>query len=255
MTETDNRTRAATRPRTSTLDRPTLIRLAATEYDRVTEMLAGLTAQDWTQPTECPGWDVRAMAGHVLGMTEMAASAREMVRQQRTAGKRVEKGIDALTALQVEEHAELTPQQVVDGLRRAGPRAARTRRRTPGLIRRLRMPEPEVVGGTPETWTFGFLIDTVLTRDPWMHRIDIARATGHELHLTADHDGVLVADVVTEWAGRHGQPCQLRLTGPVGGSWTFGTGGPALTLDAVDFCRTLARREPASGLLATEVPF
>lgn len=40
-----------------------------------------------------------------------------------------------------------------------------------------------------------------------MHRIDISRATGRPLTLTADHDGVLVADVVHEWAGRHGTPC------------------------------------------------
>jgi uncharacterized protein (TIGR03083 family) len=255
MTQTGPRMRAATRPRTSTLDRATLMRLAATEYERVTAMLAGLTAQDWARPTECPGWDVRAMAGHVLGMAEMAASIRESVRQQRVAGKRDEEGIDALTALQVEEHADLTAQQVVDGLRRVGPRAARARRRTPGLIRRLRLPERQVVGGTPEAWTFGFLIDTILTRDPWMHRIDIARATGREPHLTADHDAVLVADVVTEWAARHGRPCQLRLTGPAGGSWTFGTGGQGLELDAIDFCRTLSRREHGEGLLDTEVPF
>ena len=43
--------------------------------------------------------------------------------------------------------------------------------------------------------------------------------------LTADHDGVIVADVVAEWARRHGQPYQLKLTGPAGGSWTSGTGG------------------------------
>ena len=255
MTETDHRTRAATRPRTSTLDRPTLMRLAGTEYERFTTMLAGLSAQDWARPTECPGWDVRAMAGHILGMAEMAASVRESVRQQRAAGKRAEKGIDALTAVQVEEHADLTPEELVERLRRTGPRAARARRRTPGLIRRLRMPELQPIGGIPEAWTMGFLIDTILTRDPWMHRIDIARAAGRELHLTADHDGVLVADVVTEWANRHGQPCQLRLTGSVGGRWTFGTGGPALALDAVEFCRTVSGREPASGLLAVAVPF
>jgi uncharacterized protein (TIGR03083 family) len=231
------------------------MRLAATEYERVTAMLAGLAADDWSRPTECPGWDVRAMAGHVLGMAEMAASVREMVRQQRAAGRREEEGIDALTALQVEEHANLTPQQVVDGLRRVGPRAARTRGRTPGMIRRLRLPEPELVGGTPETWTIGFLIDTILTRDPWMHRIDISRATGREPFLTVDHDAVLVADVVIEWAARHGNPCQLRLAGPAGGSWTFGSGGPALEIDAVDFCRTVSGRAPATGLLATAVPF
>jgi hypothetical protein len=75
------------------------------------------------------------------------------------------------------------------------------------------------------------------------------------MHLTADHDGALVADVVTEWAGRHGQPCSVRLTGPAGGTWTFGAGGSEVEMDAVDFCRTLSGRGSASGLLETAVPF
>ena len=62
-----------------------------------------------------------------------------------------------------------------------------------------------------------------------MHRIDTAEATGRPLVLTAEHDGVLVADVVTEWAGRHGAPFTLQLTGPAGGSWSAGTGGEELT--------------------------
>lgn len=55
----------------------------------------------------------------------------------------------------------------------------------------------------------GYLIDTIMTRDSWMHRIDVARATGAGLLLTADHDGHIVGDVVAEWAGRHGAPYQL----------------------------------------------
>jgi hypothetical protein len=61
----------------------------------------------------------------------------------------------------------------------------------------------------------------IITRDPWMHRLDLARATGQDLVLTADHDGVMVADVVAE--RRHGQPYRLELTGPAGGSWRSGT--------------------------------
>jgi hypothetical protein len=86
-----------------------------------------------------------------------------------------------------------------------------------------------------------------------MHRIDISRATGRSPVLTAEHDGVLVADVVTEWAQRHGEACVLTLTGPAGGHWTFGAGGRDITQDAVEFCRGLSGRgEPA---LDTEVPF
>lgn len=101
----------------------------------------------------------------------------------------------------------------------------------------------------------GYLIDVILTRDPWMHRTDIAEATGAPLVLTAEHDGILVDDVVKEWAARHGQPCTLVLAGPAGGSWSFGTGGPRLQTDAVQFCRGLSGRGPAEGLLAIEVPF
>jgi hypothetical protein len=75
-----------------------------------------------------------------------------------------------------------------------------------------------------------------------MHRIDIVRATGAHHELTADHDGVIVADVVTEWARRHGQPAHLQLTDPAGGEWTFGTAGPTLELDATDFCTTASGR-------------
>jgi len=115
------------------------------------------------------------------------------------------------------------------------------------------MPQLQAVGGVEEAWTLGFLIDVILTRDTWMHRVDIARATDQPLHLTAEHDGVLVDDIVREWAGRHGSACTLTLTGPAGGTWSWGTGGNELELDAVEFCRGLSGRgEPALG---TEVPF
>jgi len=245
----------STHPRTSTLDRETLLRLAPTEYERFTSLLEALSEQDWSRPTDCPDWDVRAMAGHVLGMTEMASSLRELIRQQGAAKKQGGVPIDALTAVQVEKNALLSTTELIARFAEISPRAVRARRRVPGFIRRRGLPDAENVGGHPETWTVGFLIDTILTRDPWMHRIDISRATGRVPVLSSDHDAVLVADVVDEWAIRHGKPCSLRLTGDGGGSWTFGHGGPTLELDAIEFCRTVAGRESARGLLATQVPF
>jgi uncharacterized protein (TIGR03083 family) len=253
MTKPD--TRSTAQPRRSALDREVAMRLAATEYDRFLELLRSLSPEDWARPTDCPAWNVREEAAHCLGMAEMAASVRENARQNMTAMRRGGV-IDALTGLQVEERRDMTPEQIIARYAEVGPRAARGRRRTPALMRRLRLPASMcVVGGEPERWTLGFLVDTILTRDPWMHRIDIARATGRDLVLTPDHDGVIVADVVAEWAGRHGADCTLSLTGPAGGRWTFGAGGPEIELDAVEFCRTLSRRAPATGLLDVEVPF
>lgn len=252
---------AATTPRRSALDREVAMRLAATEYDRFVDQLRALAPQDWSARTECPAWDVRQMATHSLGMAEMAGSLRVQLHQTRAAEKAAKASgapmIDELTALQVRERDALTPQQVIASFEKWGPRAAKGRRRTPGFLRSRRMPGDQPVGpGSPgEPWTLGYLIDVILTRDTWMHRVDIARAVGREPVLTAAHDGVLVDDVVREWGQRHGQPCTLVLTGPAGGSWTFGSGGHELSTDAVDFCRSVSGRDPLPGLLGTPVPF
>jgi hypothetical protein len=106
-----------------------------------------------------------------------------------------------------------------------------------------------------EKWTLGYLVDIIYLRDAWMHRVDTARATGGDLVLTAEHDGRIIADVVAEWARRHGQPFTLELTGVAGGAFTAGGGGEAFVIDAVEFCSLLAGRGEATGLLATIVPF
>jgi uncharacterized protein (TIGR03083 family) len=237
------------------LPRETAMRLAAAEYQRFLELLQSLDADDWTKPTECAGWDVRAMAAHALGMVEMAASMRDGARQRRLAHRRGGVFIDALTAVQVDERQRMTPAQIMDRFAARAPKAAKGRRRTPSLIRQRPMPERQEVGGREEEWTLGYLIDIILTRDPWMHRVDIVRATGAPHMLTAAHDGVLVADIAAEWAGRHGQPYALTLTGPAGGSWRRGDPDAPIEMDAVEFCREVSGRGNADGLMSTQVPF
>ena len=85
--------------------------------------------------------------------------------------------VDALTAFQVEERQQLGSEELRAELRRVGPRGAEGRRRVPGFLRRRRLPGAEIVNGLPETWSLGYLTDVILTRDPWMHRLDLARAT------------------------------------------------------------------------------
>ena len=40
------------------------------------------------------------------------------------------------------------------------------------------MPVLQEMNGVREPWTFGYLIDVILTRVPWMHRLDIAEHRG-----------------------------------------------------------------------------
>jgi uncharacterized protein (TIGR03083 family) len=254
-------TPAKTAPRTPGLDRDVAMRLAAEEYERFVAQLRELAVGEWSRPTACPDWDVHAMACHVLGMAEFVASMPEQLRQMRAARKAAADRdglfIDALTALQVSKHVHRSPARVVELLAATGPKAARGRKRVPALMRRMPMKDQPVdeTGAQTETWTMGYLIDVILTRDTWMHRSDIAAAVGRPMHLTAGHDGVLVADVVADWAQRHAQACSLTLTGPAGGAWTFGSGGPSYELDAVEFCRIVCGRGTGDGLLATRVPF
>lgn len=232
--------------------------LAATEYRRLVEQLRSLDADDWERSTDCPLWDVRAMAGHSVAMLSDFTSLRSVFRRTRAATAAAKKAggpmIDSMTAMQVADYAALTPTELIDHAEKVGPRAAHWRTHAPALFRR--MPVKETVGGRPETWRLGYLLDTILTRDPWMHRVDIARATGRDVVLTPEHDGRIVADVVAEWARRHGEPFTLSLTGPAGGTFTAGAdGGEQITIDAVEFCRVLSGRAPGTGLLTQEVPF
>jgi uncharacterized protein (TIGR03083 family) len=232
------------------------VTLARTENRRALDQMCSLSDDDWSKPTDCPAWDVRALAAHLLGGMEGFASFREFVHQMR-AGKKAAGNrplIDGMTEVQVHDRADLSREQLLSRLADVGPRAARARGRVPGLFRRMPLKQ-DLPDGTKETWAMGYLLDVILTRDTWMHRVDISRATGRPLTLTSDHDGRIVSDVVAEWARRHGQPFVLHLDGPAGGEYASGTSGEEITIDAVEFCRTLSGRAIGAGLLTQEVPF
>lgn len=236
------------------------MRLQAHELERTLALLRSLDQASWAAATDCPAWDIRGMYQHVLGACEAGASMPENIRQiGRARAYRKQHGGPleaALSAVQVSGRASLTPAQITQRLQTIAPKTVRGRTRTPAFLRR--QARLAIDGPVFEKWTLGYLIDTIYLRDLWMHRIDAARAAGQPLELTADHDGRIVADITAEWARRHGQPFRLELTGPAGGSYAHESGNPAaehLSLDAVEFCRTLAGRASATGLLTTIVAF
>jgi hypothetical protein len=155
-----------------------------------------------------------------------------------------------MNAVQVADRTATTPAELRAALADAGGRGVRRRDRIPAPLRAVPLPFGPPLGTRP----LGYLMDRIYTRDAWLHRVDIARATGRPLELTAEHDGRLVADVVAEWARAHGQPYRLTLTGPAGGTWSHGD-GEELALDAIEFCRVVSGRAPGAGLLAQRVQF
>jgi uncharacterized protein (TIGR03083 family) len=239
-----------------TFDRATASALAATEYDRMLDLLRGLAADDWARPTDCVDWDVRDLASHVVGMTEGIASPLEFARVGYRAARRPEVFVDGMTAVQVIDRRNCTPSELIARFERAIRGAVRTRRRVPGLVRATPLHFQTPDRRATLRWNLGYLFDVILTRDVWMHRVDLTRAIERDMVLTPEHDGTLVADAVGEWARTHGKPYDLELTGPAGGVFSSGEGGERVgPIDALEFCRTISGRRAGAGLLTTEVPF
>jgi uncharacterized protein (TIGR03083 family) len=248
---------AAASPDTSRLDHRESMAVAAVEYRRFADLIRSLTPTDWSRPTDCSLWDVKAVVAHNLGNMAGNASMRESVHQMRAAMRRSKANdtsmVDEMTGLQVGERASLSPAQLCDEVERLMPKALAGRRRIPALLRRtvkIKIPPPHNVLG------LGYLTDQIYNRDMFMHRVDICRATGREMVVDADHEGRLIAEIVGDWADNHGQSFDLVLDGPAGGAFRRGEGGEHLRLDAVQFARIVSGRrdgQAVRGVLATEV--
>ena len=226
-------------------------RLLRTEYARFLALLRSLDESDWSLPTDCTRWDVRTVAAHVVTWAETMSIPQLLSVQRR--GKRLASDgdgeISGMNEVLVRESEHATGPYLAARLQRVVPRSVAARASLPPPMRRF------PVGLTGATVKLGFVNDHIYTRDTWIHRVDISRATARPMVLTPDHDGRIVEDIVADWAQRHGQPYRLVLSGPAGGDFSAGGGGEEHRLDAVEFCRLVSGRGSASGLLSTRVPF
>ena len=96
-----------------TMDHETWMAAAAVEYERLVGLLGGLDAEDWSRPTDCTEWDVRAMVAHLVGAAEGNARIREAVRQAVVGRRRFRRDVlvDSINMVQIEDRAGRTPAQ------------------------------------------------------------------------------------------------------------------------------------------------
>ncbi|HEY1733663.1 MAG TPA: maleylpyruvate isomerase N-terminal domain-containing protein, partial [Acidimicrobiales bacterium] len=94
------------------------MRIAAVENDKFAALLRRFEPDDWTRPTDCALWDVRALAAHVVGSAAGQASPREFVRQV-IKGRPLVAEIggqfwwDGMNELQVRERALISTEQLI----------------------------------------------------------------------------------------------------------------------------------------------
>ena len=215
--------------------------LATAELERTLTLLESLSAEDWQQPTACTLWNVREMAAHLAGACAGYASWAEFKRMyiQNPYIKEADMQVDGINRRQVEDRADASPAALIAELREVGPKAIRTRQRLPWLVRVIPVPFGPPLGTKP----IGYLTDLIYIRDMWMHRLDICRATGRDMTLTADHDGRIMALTMRDLGLKlhsqlGGRTFRMELTGPSGGTFDFGQGAaPAVTIqmDTLDF--------------------
>jgi uncharacterized protein (TIGR03083 family) len=229
--------------------------LAEEEFTRFAELMASLSDDEMTRPTDCPGWDVRTMALHVLGSADAQASVPQFVHQLRRGvplNKEIDSHhwVDGMNELQIRERSNLSNDELVAQLAAVGTKAVKGRWRTPPPMRYVPIPFGPPIGWAP----LKYLLDVGFTRDVWAHRIDICAATAREMHATAEHDGRLVADIVAEWSALHGEPFELVLEGPAGGKYSQGVDGERVEINALEFIRVLSGRVPGTGVLRHPLP-
>ncbi len=207
------------------------------ELHRLLALLEILGPDDWAKPTACTLWNVRDMVAHQTGGYASGVSYREMIRQYSSLPKRGQLPEDAVNELQIRERAEKTPAELIAELRSVGQAAIHNWAYRFNLAKLIAIPHP--VGGV---LSLRHLMTVIHSRDTWMHRLDICRATGRSFEQTAGHDGRIAALVMldVEKALRNklgGKSILFNLAGTAGGAWLIGQSEPSaiVQMDVLEF--------------------
>ena len=235
-----------------------VIALARVELERFLALVETLTPADLSQPTDCTLWTVKDIvahqASHVFGLTRLSEFM-DQFNPLRARGYTA-KGMNALDAAnqrQIDLRAAWSLAQLIAEMRDHREASFAGRQRFPALLRLVTIPVP----GSNLRVSMGDLIDNIYTRDMWMHRADICRATGREMVQTAEHDGRIVALVVRELdrslkTKLNGHSVIYRLTGKAGGEWVVGSSTAVeavISLDVIEFNRLASGRITAQAAL------
>ncbi len=235
--------------------------MAREELDRFLDLLGQFDRDDWDLSTVCTDWDVRQVVAHVSATSAGFVRGSDLRRaiSGRLQRPHRQRGLDRLGAMNqigVDDRADRNPTELIAELRDVGPRAIERRKKLPNALRGLPLPMG-LAFPFGKTWVpLGYLTDLIMTRDVWIHRLDLCRATGREMVLTAEHDGRITALVVRELADHLAKTVGetsvvLHLTGPAGGRWSMGDAagpGATITMDACDLHWLAAGRTTAAEL-------
>lgn len=211
--------------------------LLTTELERFLTVVENISPDDWGKPTACSEWNVRQILAHQAGGFAGGARIKELLHQLSSRPKPGQLPEDAINIIQQRDRAAKTPAELIAEVRKMGPVAVKNWAYGFQLLKLISIPHA-VAGKLP----LRHLMWVTHSRDTWMHRLDICRATGQAFEQTAGHDGRIAAlvmrDVAQALSRLSGCPTlNFDLTGIAGGNWKIGKGDPAaiIRMDVLEF--------------------
>ena len=211
--------------------------LMKVQLERFITLVDALIPSDWSRPTACTLWNVQDIVAHQVGGYASGTGYREMIRQYISIPKKGQLPEDAVNELQVRERSNRPPTELIAELRAIGPTAIEKWAYEFRLVKLLSIPHP-----VPGVLSLRHLMWVIHSRDTWMHRLDICRATGRAFEQTVEQEGRIAAlvmlDVAKTLQRKLGNLAVVfELSGISGGAWKIGTADPtaAIQMDALDF--------------------
>lgn len=212
-------------------------RLMSESLSRFVKLIESLAPEDWSKPTPCAEWDVHDIVAHQAGGYASGAGYRQMMRQYIRLPQKGQLPEDAINAFQVKQRKNNSPAELIAELKRVGPLAVQKWAYGFRAIKWVAFAHP--IAGNLKIRDLMWITHS---RDTWMHRLDICRATNRSFELSNAHDGRIVELVVRDVSNKlrrrlAGRAITLTLMGTAGGAWLIGDGEPAagLQMDALRF--------------------
>jgi uncharacterized protein (TIGR03083 family) len=200
-----------------------VIELLEREWAAIAELCAGLDPEQWSLPTDCPGWSVQDNVSHLIGIENMlrGAPADPPIESR---PEHVRNDFGAFNEAAVEARRGRSGAEVLQEFREA------TAERLAAL-RALPPEKWEEIGPTPTGQDTYRHFMRMRTFDSWVHEQDIRRAVGKPGHLSGP-----VVDLVLDWHRRNiGYVVGKRAKAPDGSTVRFALAdAPPVTVSVID---------------------
>jgi len=231
---------------TTSVPKDRIVDALAEEFTALETLIADLDEQDWSAPTPCPGWDVRANVAHVIGTESMLAGVKApAVEIDRATATHVRNDIGGFNEVWVEALRTTPPEELVDRFRQiTGARL--------DALRSMDQAAWDAKGFTPAGQdTYGRFM-RIRVFDCWMHEQDMRDGLGRPGHdsglaveVALDEMVASMGFVVGKQAGApEGTAVTFELTGDSGRTFHVVVRGRATVVDELDSPATTTLKMP-----------